>query len=67
MLDCFFKKSKGPFFPQKEIIRLNLFLKAAIEVNPDALNQADMADNDCKAGTPGSQVYVAWYSYFAQG
>ncbi|KAK7818955.1 putative amidase [Quercus suber] len=36
-------------------LRLNLFLIAVIEVNPDALNQADMAGNDRKAGTPGSQ------------
>ncbi|MFQ6622752.1 hypothetical protein Gotur_001850 [Gossypium turneri] len=37
-----------------EIHRLNVLLRAVIEVNPDALYQADEADRERKAKAPGS-------------
>ena len=37
-----------------EIHRLNPLLRGVIEVNPDALNQADKADRERKAKAPGS-------------
>ncbi|KAF5947005.1 hypothetical protein HYC85_017233 [Camellia sinensis] len=37
-----------------EIRRLNLVLRGVIEVNPDALYQADLADQQQKAKVPGS-------------
>jgi amidase len=42
-------------FYLREISRLNPILKGVIEVNPDALYQADKADYERKAKAPGSQ------------
>lgn len=42
-------------FYLREISRLNPILKGVIEVNPDALYQADKADYDREAKVPGSQ------------
>ncbi|MBA0850127.1 hypothetical protein Goshw_025642 [Gossypium schwendimanii] len=41
-------------FYMGEIHRLNVLLRAVIEVNPDALYQADEADRERKAKAPGS-------------
>ncbi|KAG6779628.1 hypothetical protein POTOM_016021 [Populus tomentosa] len=39
-----------------EINRLNSFLKGVIEINPEALRQADKADDELSVGAPGIVV-----------